>query len=311
MRVFVTGSSGFVGRWLGRELESAGHEVARDTAGSGEHLDVRDASALASAVQSAAPDGIVHLAAVSAASEASADPEAAFAVAVGGTVNLMEAALALARPPAIVVAGSSEVYGNPQPEALPLTEDATLAPRTPYALAKAGQESVAVAFAARYGLPVAVARAFNHIGPGQRAVFVVPAIARRVLDLRDGRADDVPVGNIDVRRDFTDVRDVARAYRLLLESLVAGRASTGGVYNIASGRSVPIRQLVEMLCDAAGVEPVMRVVAALVRANDPPEIRGDAGAGTALTGWRPESPLDQTLDNVWHEVSARESVPSG
>jgi GDP-4-dehydro-6-deoxy-D-mannose reductase len=305
VRVFVTGAGGFVGRWLCRELESAGHEVVGRRRSGGPRLEIRDAEAVRQAVVDAQPDALVHLAAVASAADVAERPDEAFAVTVGGTVNVMEAVRDLARLPHVLVVGSSEVYGDPTPEDLPLEEAAPLRPRKPYALSKVAQESVALAYAARLELSLAVVRPFNHTGPGQRPAFVVPAMARRVLAVRDGRATDIPVGNVDVSRDFTDVRDVTRAYRLLLESLSDGRAGKGGlVLNVASGRSVAIRRLVELLAEAAGVEPVLRTDPSLVRQGDPVDVRGDASALRRLTGWRPETPLADTLRDVFDDIAS-------
>ena len=305
MRVFVTGSGGFAGRWLGAELAAAGHEVVAAAGNGDERLDVRDAHALAAALDAARPEAIVHLAAIASATEAGAEPESAFAVTVGGTVNLLEAVRRLPAAPPVLVVGSSEVYGAPTSADLPLREDAPLRPRSPYALSKAAQEGIALAYGARHDWPLVVVRPFNHTGPGQRPAFVVPAIARRVLALQQGAAADIPVGNLDVMRDFTDVRDVVRAYRLVLEALSDGGLGRGGrVFNVCSGEAVSIRRMVELLCRAAGVEPRLRVDPALVRSADPPLIRGDAAALAAVTGWRPETRLEQTLADVWQEVAA-------
>jgi GDP-4-dehydro-6-deoxy-D-mannose reductase len=305
VRVFVTGAGGFVGRWLCRELESAGHVVLGQRSGSGPRLEIRDAEAVRQAVLDAQPDALAHLAAVASAADVAERPDEAFAVTVGGTVNVLEAVRDLASPPHVLVVGSSEVYGDPLPQDLPLDEAAPLRPRKAYALSKVAQESVALAYAARLELSLAVVRPFNHTGPGQRPAFVVPAMARRVLAVRDGRAADIPVGNVDVSRDFTDVRDVARAYRLLLESLSDGRVGKGGiVLNVASGRSVAIRRLVELLAEAAGVEPVLRTDPSLVRQGDPADVRGDASALRRLTGWRPQTPLPDTLRDVFDEIAS-------
>ena len=303
MRVLVTGADGFVGRWLTSELEQAGHEVVPFPP----DRDVRDMDALLTAVRDARPDAVAHLAAVAFAPDAAAAAATAFEVAVRGTINVLEAIRQQPRPPALLVTGSSEVYGTPAPDELPLTEAAPLRPSTPYALSKAAQEAVALAYAARHSLPAVVTRSFNHAGPGQRHEFAVPTLARRVLEVARGRTVEVPVGNLDVRRDIADVRDVTRAYRLLLERTVANRSAGGGtVVNVCSGRSVSIREIVEELCRLAGVEPRLRVDPDLVRPNEAPEIRGDHSLLSQLTGWQPAWTLDQTLASVWSEVAASE-----
>jgi GDP-4-dehydro-6-deoxy-D-mannose reductase len=307
VRVFLTGLTGFVGRWLAAELRDHGHEVLPDLErAGGPRIDVGRSEELTDALRTTGPEAVVHLAAVSAAREAAEDPQRAFAVAVGGTTNLLEAVRTLPSIGAVLVVSSSEVYGAPQTGELPLTEASPLRPRGPYALSKVAQESVALAYAARLELPLAVARSFNHIGPGQRPVFVVPSLAQRILLVRRGEASDIPIGNLDVRRDFTDVRDVARAYRLMLERLADGSLKPGGqVLNVASGQAVSIRQVVALLCTAAGVaDPGLRVDPQFVRGDDPEEIRGDAAALRTHTGWRPEFTLEQTLRDVWQDVSA-------
>jgi GDP-4-dehydro-6-deoxy-D-mannose reductase len=306
VRVFLTGASGFVGRWLTTELETSGHEVlgTDSAAGSRRQVDVTQPRELSEILRAEQPDAIVHLAAISSQPAAADDPRAAFEINVGGTLNLFEAVRAMDRAPSILVTGSSEVYGPPAPEELPLTETSPLRPRTIYALSKAAQESVALAYAARLDLPAVVSRSFNHTGPGQRPQFVVPALAQRILDVRDGRARSIPIGNTDVRRDFSDVRDVVRAYRLILETLADGVIERGGkVLNVCSGEAVTIRHIIELLCRAAEVEPVTRVAPELVRRNEPPEIRGDSRALRAAVDWQPKHSLDETLREVWQDVA--------
>ena len=304
MRILVTGARGFVGRWLVRELEQHGHTVLQ---GARPELDVTDRTAVRAALERGSPEAIAHLAAVSFAPDASADPARAFEVNVGGTINLLEAVRAVERPPAVLVTGSSEVYGAPDTADLPLRESSPLAPRTAYALSKAAQEAVALSYASSYALRLVVTRAFNHSGPGQRPVFVVPAVADRIRALRDGAQDAIRVGNTSVRRDFSDVRDVVRAYRLLLEGLMDGRLAAGGaVFNVASGESVAISELIEELCRLAGVQPRTTTDSALVRPDDPAEIRGDAAALREATGWRPEHGVREMLASVWEDVASRE-----
>ncbi len=301
MRVLVTGASGFVGQWLTSELREAAHVVdamAPD-------IDVTDAAAVNSAIRSSQPDAIAHLAAVAFAPDAAVDSARSFDIAVRGTINVLETVRGLARPPVMLVSGSAEVYGVPDPSDLPLAETAALQPRTPYALSKVAQESVALAYAARFRLTVIATRSFNHAGPGQRPVFVIPALAHRVRDLAAGRAPDIPVGNLQVRRDFSDVRDVVHAYRLLLEAGATDRIARGGtVVNVCTGHSVAIGAIVSELAKLAGIEPRIRVDPALVRSMDAPDIRGDHALLTSITGWQPRLPLSRTLSDVWNEVAA-------
>lgn len=297
MRVLVTGATGFVGGWLTRELEANGHDVVPTPASS--EFDIADAPTVRALVRGAAPDAIAHLAAVSYAGDAKRDPGGAFRVNVGGTSVLLDAVRRLARPPVILVAGSSEAYGAPDPADLPLSEDAPLLPSTPYGLSKLAQEAVAMELAAEHGLRLVVTRSFNHIGPGQRADFVVPALAARILAVLRGEATTIRIGNVDVRRDFTDVRDVVRAYRLLLEASAAGTLpSRQVVVNVASGHPVSIRSIAETLRRLAGCDAELAVDPALVRQGDPPEIVGSATFLAQLTRWTPTIALERTLADV-------------
>lgn len=298
MRIFVTGAIGFVGVWLRRELVANGHEVIE--APGPDQLDITDREGLVRWLSSSGrPDGVVHLAGMAFGPDADSDPSEAFRVNVAGTIALFEALRGLDIRPAVLVSGSSDVYGMPRPGDLPLTENALLAPLLPYAVSKAAQEAVAVEAGVRYGFPVVATRSFNHVGPGQRPVFVVAAMARRVLALQRGEAAAIPTGNVDVRRDLSDVRDVVRAYRLLLEAAVNGsRNVSPTIVNVASGRVVTVRWVIEQLCSLAGVQPTLEVDPSLLRTNDPAEIAGDASLLTSLTGWRPTIPLEQTLADV-------------
>jgi GDP-4-dehydro-6-deoxy-D-mannose reductase len=299
MRVFVTGATGFVGGWLQRELVAAGHEVV--AAPGANELDITDRAGLARWFAGGL-DALVHLAGMAFGPDAQSDPAEAFRVNVAGTVAIFEALRELGVRPPVLVAGSSDVYGAPRPEDLPLRESARVNPRQPYAVSKAAQEGIAVEAGVRWGFPVVVTRSFNHTGPGQRSVFVVPAMARRVLSVKRGEVLVIPAGNVDVRRDIGDVRDVVRAYRLLLEKAAVGRLGSNPiVINVATGRAVTIRSLIEQLCALAGIAATVQVDPALVRADDPPEIRGDASLLTDITGWRPEIPLEQTLSDLLGE----------
>ena len=299
MRVFVTGAIGFVGRWLEQELRDHGHEVV--CAPGPDALDIEDRTSLVRWLRDPAgvPEAVIHLAGMAFAPDADEDPGEAFRVNVGGTVAVFEALREIGIRPSVLVSCSADAYGTPQPWDLPLREDAPLAPNSPYALSKVAQEGIAAEASARYGFPVVVTRSFNLTGPGQRPVFVVPAMAQRVMAVKRGQATSIPAGNVDVRRDLTDVRDVVVAYRLLVEAAARGAlADRLTVVNVASGQVVAVRDVIERLCALAGVAPVIEIDQSLVRPNDPPDIRGDATLIRQLVGWQPAIPLEQTLRDV-------------
>lgn len=310
MKALVTGADGFVGRWLIEHLEASGDEVWQATGrhdGAGprrRRLDLLDRHSVDQTVAWARPDAVYHLAAVAFGPDAAADIGTALDVTVRGTAFLLEATRAQSPMPDVLIAGSSEVYGAPVRQ--PIDESMPHEPVNVYGATKLAQEALALAYHHAHGLPVVVARAFNHIGPGQRESFVVPAFAAQLAEIAAGRSEPViRVGNLDAERDLSDVRDVVRAYRLL----VAG-GHVGQPVNVASGRSVRIRDVLDRLIAISGLSVAVEVDEALLRRVDVPVICGDVSRLTALTTWQPRHDLDDSLLAIWHDARRRHGLPT-
>lgn len=296
MRALVTGGRGFVGRWLCSHLEETGDEVVV----TGHDLDVMDAGAVRTVVRHAAPDAVYHLAALTHVGESWEAPAETFRVNVLGTVHVLDAARACSIPPRVLVVSSAEVYGAVALEELPVTEDAPLRPVTPYAGSKAAAEYAALQAYLGYGVPAVRVRAFNHAGPGQSPSFVVSALARRIVEAERVGARSVRVGNLEARRDITDVRDVVRAYRLVIE-----RGEAGTVYNVCSGRAVVVGELARRLLRFSHADLELEPDPELVRPVEVPVLLGDPSRLRAVTGWTSEIPLDETLAAVLEDWRAR------
>jgi GDP-4-dehydro-6-deoxy-D-mannose reductase len=264
-------------------------------------VDLVDADATTAAVRAAAPDVVYHLAALASVAESWERPRRVLVENPLATLNLLEAVRAEASRARVVMVGTGEVYGPPA--RLPVDEEAALRPQNPYAVSKAAADLLGGMYADAHGLAVVRARAFNHAGPGQAPIYVVASLARQVAAaVRAGEPRArVVTGNPDARRDFTDVRDVVRAYRLLAE-----RAEPAA-YNVCSGRTASVRDLLAALAEATGIEIEHVVDPDLVRAHEVMEIRGSHERLTAATGWEPKIPLERTLaDTVawWAEQPA-------
>jgi GDP-4-dehydro-6-deoxy-D-mannose reductase len=287
---FVTGGSGFAGRHLRALLPEA---VAPRRA----ELDLLDAEAVRGAVRAAAPTTVFHLAALASVGRSWAAPAETLTGNVAMTANLLEAVRQEAPRAVVVLTGSAEVYGPP--ERLPVDEAAPLRPQNPYAVSKAACDLLAGQYADAFGMRVVRLRPFNHAGPGQSDEYVLGTLTRQVAEAEAAGASEVVLrtGNPDSARDFTDVRDVVRAY-------VAAAALDAGVWNVASGRSVRVSELIELVEAAARLPVRHEVEPARVRAHDVPEVRGSAERLRAATGWQPEIPLEQTVRDAldaWRE----------
>jgi GDP-4-dehydro-6-deoxy-D-mannose reductase len=309
-RVLVTGCEGFVGPYVIAALESAGHEVwGTDIKEASRALDdaryatadLSDPRAAADLLSHAAPDAVVHLAAQSSAAKSFGEPFVTVTQNLLPVLNVLEHARNRAHQMRILAVGSADVYGPVAPSDLPLTEALEPNPVNPYALSKVFQERCCAQYADLYGTQVMMTRSFNHTGSGQSDTFVLPSFARQVVEIKKGfREPVVAVGNIDVRRDFSDVRDVAAAYTALLD---AGRP--GETYNVCSGVSHSLRDLLETLCSLAGVAPEIRVDPKRIRPVDMEELRGDASKISAETGWRAAYSIEDTMKTLldyWEKI---------
>ena len=318
MRVLVTGAAGFVGRWLMPALATEGaelHGVALDapppiapgvppqppvrwTFG-----DLREDGVGRRAMESARPDVVIHLAAVSHVPSAAADPAFAWDVNVTATARLLHQVERLRQTagidPLVLMVGSAEQYGRQPGEARPLAEETPQAPRTVYAATKCAQEVLALQHWRASGLRVVVARSFNHSGPGQSTRFLLPALVERIRRLAEAPpGTPLPVGNRSPIRDFLHVSDVVAAYISLCRHGVPGEA-----YNVASGTGWSVQALLDRALTRAGVQAVPTEDPALVRPVDVPALVGDPRKLQQATGWRVTRALDDIIDDLLHAAT--------
>jgi GDP-4-dehydro-6-deoxy-D-mannose reductase len=285
--ILVTGAQGFVGGHLLAELGERAQAL---------DADVTDARALSSALEGVEPEAVVHLAAGSSVADSWHDRGEAWRVNALGTVNVLEAVRVQAPSARVLVASTGEVYGRA--EEIPTSESAPLAPLSPYAASKVAAE-VAAGQAQRGGLDVVVTRAFQHVGPGRDERFAVGSWSAQIARAEEAGGGTVRVGNLSARRDITDVRDVCRAYAALLD-----RAVPAGTYNVASGRAVEMREVLEALIELAECPIEVEPDPERMRPADLPIICGDASLLRAATGWEPTIPLEQTLRDTLQAARA-------
>jgi len=302
MRAVVTGGLGFVGRHLVAHLRQAGDDVTTIDHKGDVAVDITDGPAVATALAEVGPDAVYHLAGWADVGASWADPVAVLRVNAEGTLHVLRACAAAGVDRVLAVA-SADVYGVVAEDELPLTETSPLRPTSPYAASKIAADALAQQAFLGHGLGVVRVRPFNHLGPGQSEQFVAPAIAARIARAERDGADTIPVGNLSARRDVTDVRDVVRAYRLLVQ-----RGAPGEVYNLCSGVDVSVQTLADLLVSLAR-RPVRLVTdPALLRPVDLPVLRGDATKLHAATGWKPEIPIEQTLADLLDDMRQRISA---
>lgn len=297
MKVLVTGASGFVGSYMVGHLLEQGHEVlaTSDAARSSSatevsQLDITDPEACIDFISAHRPDGIVNLAGQAGVPRSWDEPELTLRVNTVGTANLL---MALRKVPdtRVVFVGSGQQYA-PASKGDGHTEDDPLAPTTPYAVSKIAAEGLAWLYHERFGSQVICARPFNHTGPGQRGEFAVGAFCSQIVAIESGAKEKtMVVGNLSAERDFVDVRDVVRAYLLLLE-----RGRPGQAYNVCSGRPVPVRSLLDILLSEAGLAGAVEIIEDPdPRPGDVPVLFGDPSKIRQDVGWEPVIPLRKSL----------------
>ena len=316
MNVLITGITGFAGSHLAEYVLASHPDVEvhgivrwrsrRDNiAHLGDRIklheaDLNDFVSLKKALAESRPERIFHLAAQSFVPSSWRLPAETFAVNAVGQVNLFEAVLDLKLSPRIQIAGSSEEYGHVRPDEVPMTEDNPLRPLSPYAVSKVAQDLLGYQYFMSYGLKAVRTRGFNHTGPRRGEVFVTSNFAKQIAEIENGKKPPViHVGNLEAKRDFTDVRDMVRAYWLACE-----KGKPGEVYNIGSGRTIAMKDMLDILLSLSPAKVKVVVDPARLRPSDVPILYSDCRKFVALTKWKPRIPLEKTLEDLldyWRE----------
>jgi len=314
-RALVTGASGFVGPHLCAALEAHGCEVwttdrspappgrSQSQAAASRHsrCDLADAAAVRALVESTRPEWIFHLASLSSVAHSFENPSEVLLGNLGAACNVLEAVRRAAPRARLLVVGSAEQYGAVPEGEQPIRETQPFRPASPYAVGKVAQEYLALQYAATWGVDVVLARSFNHSGPGQSDRFVLPAFAAQIAACEQGRQEPVlRVGNLDVWRDFLDVRDVVRAYVLLAE-----RGEHGTAYNVCRGETFRIRDLLDGLLAQARRPLRVEPDPARWRPVDLPVLRGDPSRLRERTGWSPSLDMHRTLGDLLDDWRGR------
>ena len=313
MRILITGAGGFVGHHLANHLGDSqptatlcGTTLFREETVSpaieiARQIDLKEARQARDLLGELAPDVIYHLAAQAFVPRSFDDPWETLENNIRSQLNIIQGCLALDLRPRTVIISSAEIYGAVSPAQLPLDEGTEIRPTNPYSVSKVAQDMLALQFHLSHGLAIMRARPFNHIGPGQNTRFVAPAFAIQIAKIEaNQQAPVIYVGNLEAKRDFTDVRDIVRAYKLIAE-----KGAPGEAYNIASGRASSVGHILNSLLGMTDIEIEVRVDPARLRPVDIPEIRGDAGKLRRDTGWAPRITLQETLTDVLADCRRR------
>lgn len=296
MRAIVTGASGFVGRELCRHLIAEGDELLPFGTDGPEAIDILDRPAVMEAIVSSEVEAVYHLAGFSHVGASFERPVEAIRVNVEGTLNVLDASRA-AGAQRVLVVGSADQYGKAGPNDQPRTEEAPLRPLSPYAVSKVAAEYLGLQAHGSWGLGTIMTRSFNHTGPGQSQEFVVPALAGRIARAEIEGSEEIQCGSLDAVREVNDVRDIVRAYRLLVS-----HATPGFIYNVCSGVAFTIGEVADRLLGLARRPLRLRQDPSLLRSVEADRLVGDPTKLKACTGWQPQHTLEQTLVGVLDEA---------
>jgi GDP-4-dehydro-6-deoxy-D-mannose reductase len=306
-RAIITGLKGFVGPYLAAELRSAGIEPIGISVGDLQvphpiplddltihEIDIRDREGVKKIFNDERPELVFHLAAVSHVPTSRANPGLTYDVNVGGTLNILEAARLMEKPPRVLFVSTGNLYGDQDSGESGFNEQSPLQTKSPYSTSKLMGEELALSYSDEYGLEVVVARPFNHTGPGQAPSFVCSQFARDIAEkLAQGQPVHIKTGALGPKRDFSDVRDVVRAYFTIAKN---GRA--GEIYNVSSGTLVSIREIIEMLSKVAGTKVTTEQDPSKLRAREIMRSGGDSSKLRTELGWSPLIPLEATLRDL-------------
>lgn len=308
-KILITGLFGFAGNYLARllltqkDVKVAGtyhsqksEGLLSDIASEFElyQLDLMDYEKVVEVLGKSKPDEIYHLAALASAAQSFEKPGLVITNNITSQLNLFEAVRVNKLNPKIMIISSAEVYGIVDPNDLPVDEETVLKPASPYAVSKIAQDYMGLQYHISYNLNIIRARPFNHIGPGQTDQFATSSFAKKIAEIEKGKREPIlTVGNIDAKRDFTDVKDMVKAYVLLME-----KGKAGEVYNIGFGKSYKMSEIIDILLSFSNAKIKVEVDPALLRPSDNPELLCDNTKISSLTGWKPEIPIEKTLKEI-------------
>ncbi len=313
-KILITGVTGFAGNYLARQLISPDNEIFGTYLSENSlpvisdissqltpiKLDLMQKDAVNKVIEDIKPDEMYHLAAIASTSRSFNDPSLVITNNISSQLNLLEAIRNTKLNTRVMVISSAEVYGKVDPSDLPIDEETPLKPENPYAVSKIAQDFLGLQYNIAYGMNIIRVRPCNHIGPGQTDQFAVASFAKKIAEIEKGKRKVLTVGNLEAKRDFTDVKDMMRAYIVLME-----KGNAGDVYNIGSGVSHKMSEILNMLISYSNVEIKIEEDPALLRPSDNPDLICDNTKITTLTGWKPEIPLEKTLKDTldyWRNI---------